>query len=31
MFYALLVVFLLGTGALVVYFYRKKLKRDMNK
>lgn len=31
MFYVLLVILLIGVGAAVVYFYRKKLKRDMNK
>lgn len=31
LFYVLLVVILVAIGAGVVYFYRKKLKRDMNK
>ena len=31
MFYILLVILLVSIGAAVVYFYRKKLKRDMNK
>lgn len=31
LFYILLVVIMLAIGAGVVYFYRKKLKRDMNK
>lgn len=31
LFYVLLVILLVATGAGVVYFYRKKLKKDMNK
>ena len=31
LFYVLLVIVLMTIGAGVVYFYRKKLKRDMNK
>jgi uncharacterized ion transporter superfamily protein YfcC len=31
LFYVLLVIFLVAIGAGVVYFYRKKLKKDMNK
>ena len=31
LFYILLVILLVSIGAAVVYFYRKKLKRDMNK